>query len=90
MLSIRNLRVAYPVEGGFHLAVKDTSLEVAAGEFFTLLGPSGCGKTTTLRSVAGLETPTGGRIDIGGVNVFDGETGFVMPTQKRNISMVFQ
>ncbi len=90
MLSIRNLRVAYPVEGGFHLAVKDTSFEVAAGEFFTLLGPSGCGKTTTLRSVAGLETPTGGRIDIGGVNVFDGGTGFVMPTRKRNISMVFQ
>ncbi len=90
MLSIRNLQVAYPIEGGFHLAVRDTSLEVAAGEFFTLLGPSGCGKTTTLRSVAGLETPTSGQIDIGGVGVFNGETGLVTPPQKRNISMVFQ
>ena len=65
-------------------AVDGASLEVREGEFLTLLGPSGCGKTTTLRLIAGLTTPSHGRILIGGEDVTD------LPPRKRNIGMVFQ
>jgi len=65
-------------------AVKGIDLEVAEGEFLTLLGPSGCGKTTTLRLIAGLEEPTGGSIHIGGRDVTHVDPG------DRNVAMVFQ
>jgi len=64
--------------------VRDVSLDVAAGEFFSLLGPSGCGKTTTLRMIAGLEAPSGGQIFIDGCDVTP-----LGPAQ-RNVSLVFQ
>jgi spermidine/putrescine transport system ATP-binding protein len=64
---------------GVLTAVIDLGLEIAPGEFFTLLGPSGCGKTTTLRMVAGFEQPTEGRILIDGVDV-DGVPPFKRPT----------
>jgi spermidine/putrescine transport system ATP-binding protein len=60
-------------------AVRALDLEVAAGEFFTLLGPSGCGKTTTLRMIAGFEEPTEGRVLIDGVDV-EGVPPFRRPT----------
>jgi spermidine/putrescine transport system ATP-binding protein len=60
-------------------AVRDMSLDIAPGEFFTLLGPSGCGKTTTLRMVAGFEVPTEGRILIDGTDV-EGVPPFKRPT----------
>jgi iron(III) transport system ATP-binding protein len=69
-------------------AVDQVSFEVPTGEFYTLLGPSGCGKTTTLRCVAGLERPDGGRISVGGQTV-SGPAVFV-PPHKRDIGMVFQ
>ena len=58
---------------------------IADNAFVTLLGPSGCGKTTTLRMIAGLETPTSGRITIGDTVVFDSEAGINMlkPTSGR-------
>ena len=52
---------------GDFTALNGVSLDIREGEFFTLLGPSGCGKTTTLRMIAGLETPTEGEIIIDGV-----------------------
>ena len=52
-------------------AVEDLNLEISDRGFVTLLGPSGCGKTTTLRMIAGLETPTSGRILIDGTPVYD-------------------
>jgi ABC-type Fe3+/spermidine/putrescine transport system ATPase subunit len=65
-------------------AVRDLSLDIAEGEFFSLLGPSGCGKTTTLRLVAGLETPTAGEVWFGHEEVT------AMPPQHRNVGLVFQ
>jgi len=64
--------------------VDDLSLEIEDGEFVVLLGPSGCGKTTTLRMLAGLETVTSGDIYIDGERVND------LPTQHRDLAMVFQ
>ncbi|HWI50964.1 MAG TPA: ATP-binding cassette domain-containing protein, partial [Symbiobacteriaceae bacterium] len=65
-------------------AVAGVSVEIEAGELFTLLGPSGCGKTTLLRLLAGLETPDAGSIHFGKDRV---ETE---PVYRRNIGMVFQ
>ena len=64
--------------------VDDFNLEVNKGEFVSFLGPSGCGKTTTLRMIAGFETPTTGRIDIDGQDIVN-----KTPSQ-RNVGMVFQ
>ncbi|MBN8898036.1 MAG: ABC transporter ATP-binding protein, partial [Rhodospirillales bacterium] len=65
-------------------AVQEISLTVPAGSFTVLLGPSGCGKTTCLRLVAGLETVTAGRIEIGGRDVTH------LPPAARGVAMVFQ
>ncbi|WP_232699469.1 ABC transporter ATP-binding protein [Brevibacillus daliensis] len=65
-------------------ALEDVNLEIREGEFFALLGPSGCGKTTTMRCIAGFETPTSGNIYIG-----DREVSKV-PANQRNCGMVFQ
>lgn len=69
---------------GATTAVEDVSLSVRDGEFFTLVGPSGCGKTTTLRLIAGFETPTEGSIRFGGEDVSG-----VSP-EDRNVGVVFQ
>jgi iron(III) transport system ATP-binding protein len=71
-------------------AVDGVSFEVPAGEIVVLLGPSGCGKTTTLRCVAGLEHPTGGRISIGDRTVSQPERGLLVSPRERDIGMVFQ
>jgi len=65
-------------------AVAGLSLDVSDGEFLVLVGPSGCGKTTALRLIAGLETPTSGRILIDGADVTD------LPPGSRDVAMVFQ
>src|SRR5262252_1407966 len=65
-------------------AVDGINLDVAGGEFFSLLGPSGCGKTTTLRLIAGFEQPTAGRI------LLDGRDVAQTPPHHRNVNTVFQ
>ncbi|MFC4942271.1 ABC transporter ATP-binding protein [Pseudonocardia sp. GCM10023141] len=80
-IELRGLEKEYP--GGVR-AVDGLDLTIADGEFFALLGPSGCGKTTLLRSIAGLETVTGGSIAIGGRDVTR------LPPGVRDIAMVFQ
>src|SRR2546421_6340136 len=62
-VTLRNVRKTYA--GGFD-AIKGIDFDVGDGQFCVLVGPSGCGKSTLLRMVAGLETITGGEIDIGG------------------------
>ena len=71
-------------------AVDHINLNIDDGEFMTLLGPSGCGKTTTLRMIAGLETPTGGEVHIGDKIVSSPSKGIFVPPEQRNIGMVFQ
>ena len=72
------------------VAVEDLNMVIEDREFITLLGPSGCGKTTTLRMIAGLETPTEGRITIGDTVVFDVEKGINISPGKRDIGFLFQ
>ena len=69
---------------GDYLAVNDADFSIASGEFFSMLGPSGCGKTTTLRMIAGFETPTEGAIRLEGADVSR------VPPHKRNVNTVFQ
>ncbi|HPX31995.1 MAG TPA: ABC transporter ATP-binding protein [Erysipelotrichaceae bacterium] len=71
-------------------AVDDLNLVIDDNAFVTLLGPSGCGKTTTLRMIAGLETPTSGRITIGDRVVFDSKEGINVPANKRKVGFLFQ
>jgi putative spermidine/putrescine transport system ATP-binding protein len=79
-LALSNISKEY----GGTTVVQDFNLEVEKGEFISFLGPSGCGKTTTLRMVAGFETPTTGRITIDGVDITNSA-----PNQ-RNVGMIFQ
>jgi iron(III) transport system ATP-binding protein len=80
LLSLKNISKRYDTTP----AVSDVSLEVERGEFFGLLGPSGCGKTTTLRMIAGLETPDAGRIEV------DGREITTLSAEGRGFGMVFQ
>jgi ABC-type sugar transport system ATPase subunit len=81
--AIRLDGVAKVYPGG-HAAVRPLDLEIADGEFLVLVGPSGCGKSTLLRLIAGLETPTAGRVLIGGADMT------AAPPQARELAMVFQ
>ncbi len=72
------------------VAVDDLNMVIEDRDFITLLGPSGCGKTTTLRMIAGLETPTEGKITIGDKVVFDSEKGINVSPAKRDIGFLFQ
>ena len=85
-VSVRNLQVKY----GDTTAVHELDLEVKEGELCVLLGPSGCGKTTTMRCIAGLETPVRGEISIGGRQVFSANRKLFVSPNKRDVGMVFQ
>jgi ABC-type sugar transport system ATPase subunit len=78
---LAGVRKVYPPQ---QVAVRGLDLEIADGEFFTLLGPSGCGKTTTLRMIAGLEAATAGTIALKGRDVT------AVPARERDVAMVFQ
>jgi len=76
-------RFTHAVKGEVY-AARDVTIDVAPGEFLTLLGPSGCGKTTALRMIAGFEIPDGGRV------VFGGQDVTLLPANQRGIGFVFQ
>ena len=91
MLTVLGLNTEYPSQKGPAVkAAQDVAFEVPAGKFFTLLGPSGCGKTTTLRSIAGLERPVSGEINVNGRVVFSSDRKIFVPPNQRNFGMVFQ
>ena len=75
---------------GKFVAVDNLTMTIKDRGFVTLLGPSGCGKTTTLRMIAGLETPTEGEIIIDGVTVFDSNKGINISPSKRDVGFLFQ
>jgi spermidine/putrescine transport system ATP-binding protein len=79
-ISLREVRKSF---GDVH-AVDGISLDIAEGEFITLLGPSGCGKTTTMRMIAGFEEPDAGTIQLRGTDVVG------VPPNKREVNMCFQ
>jgi iron(III) transport system ATP-binding protein len=90
MISIKGLQKSFRAQQGKVDALKKIDLEVGEGEFCVLLGPSGCGKTTTLRCVAGLERPDAGEIEIAGRVVNSPGRRIYVPTERRDIGMVFQ
>src|SRR5215831_16163260 len=79
-LDVRGLTKRYSSQ----VSVGPLSFDVMEGEFFSLLGPSGCGKTTTLRCIAGFETPSAGSISLGGERLDD------KPPHRRDVGLVFQ
>ena len=83
-LELKNIYKVFKSENTETVAVKDFTLKIEKGQLVTLLGPSGCGKTTTLRMIAGFETPTSGKIFLEGKDITND------PPNKRDISMVFQ
>jgi iron(III) transport system ATP-binding protein len=91
VLSVKSLNTEYAAANGQVVkAAQDVSFDVPDGALFTLLGPSGCGKTTTLRSIAGLERPQSGAIEVGGQVVYSSEKGIFVAPNRRNFGMVFQ
>jgi iron(III) transport system ATP-binding protein len=80
MIRLDNIEVTF----GDFIAIPGLTLEVKQGEFFTLLGPSGCGKTTALRTLAGFIQPSGGDVYV------DGKAVTRLPSDKRQVGMVFQ
>lgn len=83
-LEVDTIRKVFDTPDGKEVAVDGVSFEADDGEFVTLVGPSGCGKTTTLRCIAGLETPTSGKILLNGRDITE------LPPNKRDISLMFQ
>ena len=83
-LTLKNITRRYVKDNEEFLAVSNVNLEVKDGEFLTFLGPSGCGKTTTLRMIAGFETPSSGQILLGDQDVTK------IPANERGMGFVFQ
>ena len=83
-VEFKNISKRYGTDKAASLAVDSISFEIPKGSLTTILGPSGCGKTTTLRMIAGLESPTSGQI------IMDGKDVTTLGPAERNVSMMFQ
>jgi iron(III) transport system ATP-binding protein len=87
---VTGLRKSFISRKTEHHAVRGVDLRVARGEYVVILGPSGCGKSTLIRCIAGLEKPTGGRIELAGETVFDADARVNVQPERRKLGMVFQ
>jgi multiple sugar transport system ATP-binding protein len=85
-IELRRMRKSY----GKEPAVRHLDLNIEPGSFLTILGPSGCGKTTTLRTIAGLEEPDAGEIQLGDRIVFSRDQGIIVPPEHRKLGLIFQ
>ncbi len=85
-IELRGMRKSY----GKEPAVRHLDLGIEPGSFLTILGPSGCGKTTTLRTIAGLEEPDAGEIQLGDRIVFSRDQGIIVPPEHRKLGLIFQ
>lgn len=95
LLTVQNLGRIFQRGRGDGGGIRQLELDVERGEFISLLGPSGCGKTTTLRCIAGLETPDHGHIELDGTVLFSSDPSsrrrtVNVPPERRGIAMVFQ
>ena len=81
-VEFKNITKRYGIDASAPLVIKGVDFEIEKGSLTTILGPSGCGKTTVLRMIAGLETPTGGRI------LMDGKDVTTLGPADRNVSMM--
>ncbi len=81
-IGLEHIRVAFPTKRGPLVAVEDVSLDIAAGEFVSVVGPSGCGKSTLLHMIAGLRHPSGGTVTYDGARVTDVNTRVGYITQR--------
>lgn len=90
ILQTRGLEAKFELQNSVVHALRGIDLDVEEGEFFVLLGPSGCGKTTMLRSIAGLERPSAGKISIDNKEVVSADNKLFVPPDQRPIAMVFQ
>ena len=87
---LKNISKSFATARGTVRAIREVTLNIERGEFFSLLGPSGCGKTTTIRCIAGLENPDEGEILLGEQLVFSHTRKQMLPVHQRKIGMVFQ
>jgi iron(III) transport system ATP-binding protein len=88
--SLTGIRKTFVTKGKTVDAIKDVDLQISPGEYVVILGPSGCGKSTLIRCIAGLESPTAGKIDLQGRTVYDATRSIDMKANARNVGMVFQ
>jgi iron(III) transport system ATP-binding protein len=90
MIQVKGVTKFFRSQSSNTLALDSVDLEVRVGEFFVLLGPSGSGKTTLLRSIAGLERPDDGEIQLGSSLVYSGPNKIFISPDSRKLGMVFQ
>jgi iron(III) transport system ATP-binding protein len=89
-IRVTDLSKTFVSQAGKVIALENLNLEIASSEIVALLGPSGCGKTTTLRCIAGLETPDSGKVEILGRQVVNTAEHVAVAPEKRDLGMVFQ
>jgi ABC-type lipoprotein export system ATPase subunit len=90
IISVKNLSKSFKVGGNLVTVLKNVSLKVEENDFMIIFGPSGCGKSTLLHAILGLEEPSGGSVEILGVNIYPNSEDARGDFRKKNIGMVYQ